>query len=216
MNATPLLPHAQMQFMAMHFGWGLVLAAVLVCLLQRFGLRQRAVGAGAAVLALAWCFVLGPMSPTHWLGLAFQAPSLCTALLCAHLLRSALRSGPVPNETQATSFRYVLIFGLALGWLLLIDLMAWLPIQLYALGFHPLTSGLLLLLSLLPVVLQGAEAWRDPRMRVLPAAIVLFVLSRWFSGNVWDAVLDPWLWVLLNGMALRKVLFRGAGVTAKG
>ena len=208
MNATPWLPYAQMQFMAMHFGWGLVLAPALVCLLQHFGVRQRAVSVATAMLALAWCFVPGSMSPTFWLGLAFQAPSLCTVLLCAHLLRAALRSTPVPKEAQATSFRYVLIAGLVLGWLLVFDLLAWLPVQLYALGFHPLTNGLLLLLSLLPVVIQGGEAWRDPRVRVLPAAVVLFVLSRWSSGNVWEAVLDPWLWVVLHIHALRSWLRR--------
>jgi hypothetical protein len=34
-------------------------------------------------------------------------------------------------------------------------------------------------------------------------ALVVFGLWRWPSGNVWDAVLDPCLWLVLNGMALR-------------
>ena len=79
-----------------------------------------------------------------------------------------------------------------IGWLLLLDTLALLPVQLYALGFHPLTGGLMLLLGLLPCIVHGATSWRDEWVRVLPAAVVLFVLSRWPSGNVWDAVLDPW------------------------
>jgi hypothetical protein len=28
--------------------------------------------------------------------------------------------------------------------------------------------------------------------------LILFVATRWPTGNVWDALLDPWLWVAFH------------------
>ena len=39
----------------------------------------------------------------------------------------------------------------------------------------------------------------------LCAALLVFTLTRWPSGNVWDAVLDPWLWLLALGSVLRRL-----------
>lgn len=204
-NATPLLPHPAVQYVATHFGWGLVLAALLLWAARRWTGMGRTGHAVLAVLAFGSCFLPGALSTAHWLGLAFQAPSLCTALICATLLRAQLRKETLPSAALVVELLPVLISGVALGWLLLLDTLALLPVQLYAAGFHPLASGVLLLLGLLPGILHGATAWRNEWVRVLPAAIVLFLLSRWPSGNVWDAVLDPWLWLFLNGFVIRNI-----------
>ena len=207
-NATPLLPHPEVQYIATHFGWSLVLAALLLWVVQRWTRMNRTGHAVLVALALGSCFLPGTLSPAYWLSLAFQAPSLCTALICATLLRAHWRSRAAPSTVPVSSLLPVLIAGVGLGWLLLLDTLALLPVQLYALGFHPLASGLLLLLGLLPCIVHGAAAWRDEWVRVLPAAVVLFVLSRWPSGNVWDAVLDPWLWLILNGYVLSDLWMR--------
>lgn len=202
-NATPLLPDPAVQYMAVHFGWGLVLATLLLWAARRWTSIGRKGHAIVVVLGLGSCFLPGALSPAFWLGLAFQAPSLCTALLCATVLRAHWRSAPAPVAPVVNLWPLV-IAAVALGWLLLLDTLAVLPVQLYALGFHALTSGVLLLLSLLPCVVHGGAAWRNDWVRVLPAAVVLFVLSRWPSGNVWDAVLDPWLWGALHIYLLRS------------
>jgi hypothetical protein len=38
--------------------------------------------------------------------------------------------------------------------------------------------------------------------------VLLFVLLRLPTGNVWDAVLDPWLWLGLHWVLLRGVFGR--------
>jgi hypothetical protein len=42
---------------------------------------------------------------------------------------------------------------------------------------------------------------------VAPAALLLFAATRLPTGNVWDALIDPWLWLFLNG-ALFRTLYR--------
>jgi hypothetical protein len=204
-NATPLLPHPDVQYLSVHLGWGLVLATLLLWAARRWTGMNRTGHAVLVALGLGSCFLPGSLSPAFWLGLAFQAPSLCTVLICATMLHAQLRSGSTLVAATVALLMPVLIFSVGLGWLLLLDTLALLPFQLYALGFHLLTSGLLLLLGLLPCIVHGAAACRNGWVRVLPAAVVLFVLFRWPSGNVWDAVLDPWLWLCLNGYVIYNI-----------
>ena len=53
-----------------------------------------------------------------------------------------------------------------------------------------------LALALLPWIVSGAQGLRQPAVGSLLAALILFLLTRWPSGNLWDAVLDPWLWLV--------------------
>jgi hypothetical protein len=46
----------------------------------------------------------------------------------------------------------------------------------------------------------SAHAW------VAPMALLVFAAWRLPTGNVWDAVLDPWLWIALNVYLGRRVL----------
>jgi hypothetical protein len=43
---------------------------------------------------------------------------------------------------------------------------------------------------------------------LLPAALLLFAATRLPTGNVWDALLDPWLWLLFQGLLLRALFKR--------
>jgi hypothetical protein len=98
--------------------------------------------------------------------------------------------------------------GLAalLGWALLLDSFAVLPVQLYAWGFSPAALFLVVSLSLLPWVFGGymAQTSRMAACVVVPLAALVFVVWRLPSGNVWDAVLDPWVWVALQVWFLRR------------
>jgi hypothetical protein len=38
--------------------------------------------------------------------------------------------------------------------------------------------------------------------------LLLFAATRLPTGNVWDAILDPWLWLLLQLVLLRRLLRR--------
>jgi hypothetical protein len=150
------------------------------------------------------------------LGLAFQGPSLAAVLLCDALLRSRFfptRNGPSINELPNPIALALALAGVVLGWALLLDTLALLPMQLYAWGFSPVAVGLVLVVALVPW-LVGVERYSFGRSRVwvLPLAVVVFVVLRLPSGNVWDAVLDPWLWLALHvyvAGALRRLARRG-------
>jgi len=84
-------------------------------------------------------------------------------------------------------------------------------VPVYPWGFESAAFLLVCGLVLLPWVVAGAGAWRASGVWQVGVAVALFGLWRWPSGNVWDALLDPWLWLVLNGYALRAaVRFRGS------
>jgi hypothetical protein len=130
-----------------------------------------------------------------YLALAFQTPSLVLvawALWCwadVLQLRGPVVTTPLP----------VALLGVLLGWALVLDTLNYWPTffnpQLYALGFD--AAGLWGVLATAAAVLLWTEV---PRRWVLSAVAVLavYVLLRLPTGNVWDAVLDPFVWLALH------------------
>ena len=53
--------------------------------------------------------------------------------------------------------------------------------------------------------------WRCPAAshdcEVAPLALLMFAATRLPSGNLWDALLDPWLWSALH-IALLRALYQ--------
>lgn len=205
------LPALALQQLWLRLGWGLVLAALVRWLVERVLVRsrrldalgngadrvQRSVSWGAAAAVLLWSCWPGPLSVSYWLGLAFQAPSGLTVLLACGALWRAWR-GPVVPVAALCWWALAL-----LGWVLLLDTFAWWPLSLYAWGFGPQALGWVALASLLPMVLGG---WRlSAAGYALPLVLLWFVALRLPTGNVWDAVLDPWLWVWAQCVALRQL-----------
>jgi hypothetical protein len=102
-----------------------------------------------------------------------------------------------------------------LGWLLMADMLAWLPLtaSVYAWGFSPSAVVVLSVLAVLPWLVWGAKlvlpqpAGMSP-LGLLVLVLTAFVFTRLPSGNVWDALLDPWLWVVLHGLVLKKLILR--------
>lgn len=205
---APLLPAHLLARAYLALGWALVLVALAAWLLRRCASPAFSVWQRVVLLLLAlWALWPGPLSPTYWLGLAFRAPSLLTALLCALWLWRQFRGGTERQEPAGGRWPLALVLaGVVLGWLLLLDTLAFGPVQLYALGFSPALLGALALVACLPWLLHGA---RQPAARVsleLGAVLLLFVALRLPTGNVWDALLDPWLWVFLQVLLLRLAL----------
>jgi len=196
---TPLLPQPFSARLYTALAWGLVLAWGALWLLRQRGVRDRRLLLGLPLFFLLWCLWPGEWSPTFWLRLAFRAPSLAASFLCAwalwaHYRPQSVRFAPL-DELRA----WVLAPAL-LGWVLLLDTFALGSESLYAWGFAPLTLGVLVLLGLLPWLLRGALGLSI----VLTSALALYVLLRLPTGNVWDALLDPWLWILLQADWLRR------------
>lgn len=197
---APLLPLPGVERLHLALGWGLVLAWLVSWLLQRRGGAGSRLQSWLPLGLLLWCLWPGPASPAYWLGLAFRAPSLLLTLLCAWALLRHYRpqwGWPAPFEVLRR-WAWPLVL---LGWVLLLDTLALWPVSLYSWGFAPLTLGLLVLAGLLPWLLRGA--WDLSALCVV--ALALYVLLRLPSGNVWDALLDPWLWLVLQIDGLRRL-----------
>jgi hypothetical protein len=89
------------------------------------------------------------------------------------------------------------VLGIVLGWLLVVDTFGYLPVSLYAWGFSPLAYALFLLLAMGPWVM-GTRLSQTAPAPTLFFVLVWFGLTRWPTGNLWDAVLDPWLFIGLQ------------------
>lgn len=206
--AVPLLPAVGLMQANLCLSWGLVLAAVgSVVLGARLG--RTPVFWLVPLLLAAWPWLPGTLSASYWLGLAFQAPSVTTVLLSVLVLHARWAyplERSVGARWAASPLAWVLAaLGMLLGWALLLDTLALLPVQLYAWGFSPAAVALAVLLALAPWVLVRAAHGSGMVTGVVPVAVALFVVLRLPSGNLWDAVLDPWLWLVLQGLLLRKL-----------
>jgi hypothetical protein len=196
------LPAFSLQQLWAPLGWGVVLAVLVHGLTARVskGRFHRGVSWGAAVAVLLWSLWPGAWSVSYWLGLAFQAPSGLAVVLACNALWRTWRKPAVPMTPTGAWAWWALAL---LGWVLLLDTFAWWPQSIYAWGFGPQALGWVVLVSLVPMVVGG---WRaHPAVYALPLVLLLFVALRLPTGNVWDTVLDPWLWVWVQYRALRQL-----------
>ena len=202
----------------MHLGWALALGAVSVFLLRTFNITTRRT---VALVIVLLCLLPSEWSPSWWLGLAFQTPSLTLQGLCGLYLYQQLflQAGaevPLPDSSTPTA-RTTWPLGLLLavivaGWIFALDTFAFFDISLYAIGFTPYAvlaalffACLLQLISARSGHAQPTRHYRQLATIVLIATIV-HLLLRLPTGNMWDALLDPWLWLMAHGLAIYLLL----------
>jgi hypothetical protein len=202
----------------MHLGWALALGAVSVFLLRTFNITTRRT---VALVIILLCLLPSDWSPSWWLGLAFQTPSLTLQGLCGlylyqQLFLQADAEVPLPDSSTPTA-RTTWPLGLLLavivaGWIFALDTFAFFDISLYAIGFTPYAvlaalffACLLQLISARSGHAQPTRHYRQLATIVLIATIV-HLLLRLPTGNMWDALLDPWLWLMAHGLAIYLVL----------
>ena len=201
---APLVPGLEAQALARPLLWALTLGGAVHWLARGCSPRGRQ---AALVLVLLWLALPGSASLAYWLAQAFQMPSLSSAALGLAYLwrvwRGPPRAGAGDGVRAATacqlmhSLRWLAVL---LGWLLLLDLLALLPLSLYGLGFGTPALGVAVSLLLLFWLRWGAAPAAWPWLALAAVVLLLFVLTRWPSGNLWDALLDPLLWL---GLQLR-------------
>jgi len=204
--STPWLPSPSLTPWALHAAWALVAGAAASTLLARQLSNWRW---GLTLGIMAWCMQPGEISPAHWLGLAFQMPSLSSVVLCLMLLwRHHQMPATRITGQPATAWKLASLAGIILGWVLLLDTLAWTPISIYAWGFSPTALGVGLMLLLLFWALWGGSDAQRSMPLTLACVLALYGLTRLPSGNVWDALLDPWLWLLLQWQWLHALTGR--------
>lgn len=183
---SAMLPTSSAVSAAMPVLWAVVLAGVAVRVAAGRGRSSRLVLAG---LIVVWCLLPGQASPAYWLGLAFQTPSLTSALICACWLAAPLRRSALPRSTGTA----LPVIGVLLGWVLMLDTLALLPVSIYAWGFEP---GAVALAALVAALIWAILGTVDSALPFL--ALIGYVATRLPTGNLWDALLDPWLWMMLQ------------------
>ena len=185
-----LLPQAVLLPAWVKLSWALVMSALVLRL--TYGLKPTVWP--AAVVAV---LMLLPRTDvlSGYLALAFQTPSLVLVAWGVWCWTDVLQQ----REPVATTPTPVAWLGVLLGWALVLDTLNYWPAffnpQLYALGFE--SVGLWLVLAITAAVLLLTQV---PKRWVLSAVAVLvaYVLLRLPTGNVWDALLDPFVWLALH------------------
>ena len=194
-TGNPVLPGPLAMRLALHLVWAIVLGAAVWLLT---GKLSRPYQLGLSVLLMLWTLVPGSASPAYWLGLAFQTPSLTSGLIGLFWLLKQLRRAPqggVPMQNAPLDGLNILAgLGVLMGWVLLLDTLAWLPVSVYAWGFSSAAVGAVALLSVLVWAVWGTKGRRLHVPVLMLCVLTLFVLTRLPTGNVWDALIDPWLW----------------------
>ena len=201
---TPVLPALSVLRWAQPLFWGVVMAAGAARLLAG---RSPLVRRLAMACAVVWAFLPGSVSPTWWLGLGFQLPSWVTLLLCgAYVVGSWRQATPRqgPAAAPASGLDWLAVLGLLLGALLLADMFVWLPFSFYRWGFSSLAFGMVLAIVVWIWVL-AKQAQRQREALWVIGALALYTLTRLPTGNVFDALIDPWLWLVLMGACVRRV-----------
>lgn len=206
-DQNPLLPTAGVMQWYLRLGWIAPVMVFALWLMRLFFARlgsgpsgnlRGSVHAALCVGVVLLVALPGSASLTYWLGLAFNAPALLSVMLSVSVWRQSMWS---PESSSAQSQRWALMYaglGVLLGYVLLLDVLALLPLQLYAFGFSPLALVLVLLVSLIPCSVLNPVQRGNGWTLLMPVALLVFVATRLPTGNVWDVVMDPLLWVVLQ------------------
>ncbi len=216
---NPVLPAPTLILIALHVGWASVLGASAFWAGGRLHPVYRL---GLSLLVVLWALWPGSASPTYWLGLAFQAPSLMTVLLCWLGLISLAQNKPAKRISRSGAQTLILkigvVMGIVLGWVLLFDTLAWLPVSVYSWGFSAAACAAVIgVVAIVWAFGAGFTPWNthhNVSFFLALGVMALFVLTRLPTGNVWDALLDPWLWLALQAFAIRVGLQRWRGQRA--
>ncbi|MBB3224605.1 hypothetical protein [Pseudoduganella umbonata] len=201
------LPGLALQIAYGHVAWALVLLALLLACMPGLARRHgRALAAGFVVL----CALPGAWSPSWWLTLAFQYPSgLLVGLSLMSLERR--RQGAKPRPVLPLAMALPLALA---GAILYLDTFGVLALGLYHGGFGTVGAPLL---GFAAIAACAFAIWRGHALQpalALLTGLLLYALLRLPTGNLWDALLDPLLWMWALGSAVAAGVRQAAGARA--
>ena len=190
------LPELLLQNAYGRLAWAIVIAAMVAGLLPASWKLSRRASVQMLGILVALMLLPGPWSPSYWIALAFQWPSgLLTGLCLARLTR------PWRAPASSDGLPFALAGALALlGVILYTDALGLTSLGLYFWGFSPRAAPLFALACMalcIAGIIQGSA--RAHYFAGL-GALALFTLLRLPTGNLWDALLDPmlWIWAVLS------------------
>ena len=205
------LPDLAWQIAYGRLAWTLVLAALLLALWPQASRSPRA----ASVVAIGSIGLLmalpGEASPAWWLGLALQYPSGLLVGLCV-LCLAARWQGRAPGAVMPSALAAAIALA---GTALYLDAIGWLAQGFYYAGFGPVAAPALALIGMAWCALAVLRGHGGRHHLALLGALLLFSLCRLPTGNLWDAVLDPLLWVWALASLARRGLRRLAAMKSQ-
>jgi hypothetical protein len=213
-NDVARLPALVWQQGWMSAGWSVVLAWLGAWSASRWSTRQDVKAAVAIGLAV-WVWLPGPWGGAFWLGLAFQAPSVTTVLLCAFLGGRMLLFPVLPYKVRQMWSSHVLFLalcGVALGWGLLLDTLGVWSGSFYNWGFGAAAPAIAFGIAALPWVI-AKKAFPHQGVVVIAIATLFFAILRLPTGNLFDALIDPWLWCSLQFALIQQWRHRSKRVS---
>lgn len=206
---SPLVPNAWVLQWGLVVSWACVFGALAVWLSRRW---PRSLRLAVTALLILVNFLPGDWAPNYLLGLAFQVPSLVTVAICLYVVLRFLVSGPgrpdalALTSSQRQSLAWLALIGIVLGWVLLLDTLALLPWQIYRWGFSAVAVTAVMLLGLLPWIVRPASSGARLVSGMMMLVVAVFTLTHLPDGNVWDVLLDPLLWLVLQFLLLGRVV----------
>jgi len=201
----PLLPVSTSLFLALKIEWAIVMTGALIFILSSQSIKIKKY---AALLVVIFSFLPNQFSFSYWLGLAFQMPSIASVLLSSIFLNrifaTTIKTTSSEGRARKNWTNIQACAGVILGYLLLLDTFAKLPFHLYNFGFSPISLIIVAIFLLLPALLLSNSFLGFLKANIfIISGILVFLFARLPTGNVWDAVLDPWLWLILHIYLLR-------------
>ena len=199
------LPDIALQTAYLRVSWTLVVSAAVLLAWGRIARTPaspaRTAGVVGAVALLA--HLPGTASFVHWLGLAFQAPSGLLTAWCTLILVAAARQRP------REAFPPFAAWAMALcGTVLYVDTFGWSAFGLYGIGFNGSVASASAIALAAAAALAVAFSSERQFARAVLLALALHMVLRLPTGNLWDALLDPILWLIACGAAVGRL---GAG-----
>jgi hypothetical protein len=185
------LPDLLLQNTFGKLAWGIVIATLVASLLPSH--RQLSRRATALLLCGAVILTLlpGQLSPAYWIALAFQWPSGMLAGLCLVRLARPWRQTAAREGMTVALAGAVALFGAVLY----MDALGLASLGLYFWGFGPRGAPLFALAAMALCVGGIIQGRARPQYFAALGALTLFTLLRLPTGNLWDALLDPLLWI---------------------
>jgi len=192
-----VLPQAVFLPVWVNLSWALVVSAVLL----RLTSRLKASLWVATVMGVVMLLPHIPMS--GYLALAFQTPSLLLVMWALLQLKKVILKEDRVSESLPLIFP---VLGILLGWMLVFDTLNFWPsflnFNLYAFGFE---AGALWSVLFVAVLLLMVSEIPPHQMLIFLLTLALFSIFRLPTGNIWDAVLDPFIWIICHAVLLRRL-----------
>lgn len=189
------LPELALQNLYGELAWAVAAATLVFGALPERLQRSRRVAVHVLAIAMLLMLLPGQLSPSYWIVLAFQWPSALLVGLCLLKLAKPWLPHDAPARSPALLplplAATIALFGAALY----MDALGLLSLGLYYWGFGPQGAPLLALVGA-AVCAAGIVhgRWRGLCAAAL-GALILFSVLRLPTGNLWDALLDPFLWL---------------------